>query len=447
MSGRGLSPEVAMVVFPMNLFLPGSDLTPIQSRKQEFYDALMRWSPASALAETRPSRMLSVEGDTYEDAMVKANHLLLTNLWGDGLPMWPATCERVDWILRGSPLPREHVIGKFPPRGGLVTVESCAIALAMAGGRPEYLPVLIAAVEAFLDPHSDGDALQADSGSVFPVIVVNGPIAGQIRLNSRFGLLGPDPQHPAGGSLGRALRLMQQNLGGALPGSGAMAMFGGMRYTNAVFAEDEDGLPEGWLPHGMERHGFDPGTNSVSLVFVNGATNIKRRSAIKETPEEDVLQGMHRIADVLRGAQLGCLVGYRDGTPGILMISQVIAQMMAELGWTKDSIREFLWEHSKVPATQLRRSGARAWIEIQAPESLALDPWPIASKPKNFVVIVAGGGHPTNAYWLPGCCPHVIGRRISMPESFDLLLEEAGGKLDVGPKPENLNIKNHEELL
>ena len=88
------------------------------------------------------------------------------------------------------------------------------------------------------------------------MVIVNGPIAAQIRLNAGFGLLGPDPQHPAGASIGRALRLLPQNVGGALPGTGTMAMFGGMRYTNAVFAEDEDGLPAGWEPvywHGALR--------------------------------------------------------------------------------------------------------------------------------------------------------------------------------------------------
>jgi hypothetical protein len=313
-----------------------------------------------------------------------------------------------------------------------VTIESIAIALVMAGGRPEYLPVLVAAVEAFLDPHSDSAALQADSGSVYPVIIVNGPIAKQIRLNSGFGCLGPDPQHPAGASIGRALRLLQQNLGGALPGIGAMAMYGGMRYTNAVFAEDEAGLPEGWLPHGTVRHGYAPGTNSVSLVFANGVTNIKRRSAVKETAENDILRGMYRIADVLRGAQLGILPGYREGTPGVLMIPQVIAAVMAGLGWTPQSIREFLWEYSKVPMSQLQRSGADEWIGIQAPESAGMDPWPIASRPENIVLLVAGGGHPTNACWLPACCPHVIGREIDIPGRFDALLAEADRDLGCG---------------
>lgn len=428
MSGRGFAPDTAMVVFPIESFLPGSDTAPIQERKQEFYNALTRWSPAGAGGKAGESRMIAIEHPPGVDAATAANRVYAQKLWSDGLPLVPATRERVNWILRGAHLPRAHVLGKFPPRGGIATMEGAAIALAMAGGRPEYLPVLVAAVEAFLDPHSDADALQADSGSVYPVIIVNGPIARQIGLNDGFGCLGPDPQHPAGASIGRALRLMQQNLGGAMPGVGAMAMFGAMRYTNAVFAEDEEGLPGNWPTHGTERHGYARGANSVSLVFANGVVNIKRRSAIKETAEQDVLQGMHRVADVLAGAQLGSLAGYRDGTPGVLIVSRTIAQMMAELGWTKAGMREFLWEHSKVPMERLKRSGARTWIEIQAPESLQHDPWPIAAKPGNFVTVVAGGGHPTNAYWLPGCCPHVIGREIRLPESFDALLAEAGAE-------------------
>jgi hypothetical protein len=435
-SGLGLAPDAAMITFPIDMFLPGADLAPLKTRKREFYDGLTRWQSKSAQAAPGAAPMLSVEGASYEDALIKANHLLLTNLWGDGLPLWPATRERVDWILRGTVLPRSHVIGKFPPRGGVTTIETCAVALAMAGGRPEYLPVLVAAVEACLDPASTFEQLQATSGGPFPVVIVNGPIAKEIRLNSGFGCLGPDPQRPAGASIGRALRLLQQNVGGALPGVGTMANYGAMRYTNVVFAEDEEGLPQGWAPHATERHGYAPGTNSVSIVFANGVTNIRRRGAKKETPEEDVVQGMHRMADFMRTPNLGALQGYEKGTPGIMMIPRIVAQTMAGLGWTKRSIREFLWEHSKIPAEHLRRAGAPAWIEIDANPvtraSLALDPWPICTKPDNIVFIVAGGSHPTNSYWLQGFCPLVIGRVISVPESFEQLLAEADRDLGCG---------------
>jgi hypothetical protein len=435
-SGLGLAPDAAMVTFPIEMFLPGSDISPVETRKHEFYDGLTGWKSDLTAPSNGASPLLSVRGATFEDALVRANNLILANQWGDGLPVWPATRERVQWILQGTPQPREHVLGTFPPRGGVATVEICAIALAMAGGRPEYLPVLVAAVEAFLDPASGSEQLQAASGSAFPVVIVNGPIAQQIRLNSGFGCLGPDPQRPAGASIGRALRLMQQNVGGARPGVGTMANYGGLRYTNVVFAEDEENLPAGWTAHGTERHGFAPGSNSISLAFANGATNIRRRGAKKETPEEDALQGMHRMADFMRVPNLAGLAGYEHGTPGILMIPGVVAQTMAGLGWTKRSMREFLWEHSRIPAEHLRRAGGYAWIEIDASkvtrDSAALDPWPITASPDNFVLIVAGGGHPTNSYWLQGYSPGVVGRAIALPAEFPRLLADAERDMNGG---------------
>ena len=434
-AGLGLAPDAAMVTFPIELFLPGSDISPVEARKQEFYDGLTRWRSALGGGAAGEAPMIRVESASFEEAFARANHLMLANRWGDGLPLWPPTRARVDWILGGAAQPRGRKLGTFPPRGGVTTVESCAIALAMAGGRPEYLPVLVAAVEAFLDPESGSETLQAASGSAFPVVIVNGPIGAQIRLNAGFGCLGPDPQRPAGASIGRALRLLQQNQGGALPGIGTMANYGGLRHTNVVFAEDEASLPAGWTPHGTERHGFPSGTSSISLAFANGATNIRRRGAKKETPEEDALQGMHRMADFMRVPNMAGLAGYERGTPGILMIPGVVAQTMAGLGWTKASMRQFLWEHSRIPAGELRLAGAPAWIEIDtskvARESLALDPWPITACPDNFVIVVAGGGHPTNSYWLQGYSPGVVGRPVELSSSFEDLL--AAAERDLGP--------------
>jgi len=433
-SGVGLAPDAAMVTFPVNMFLPGSDIAPLEARRHEVYDGLTRWKSDFAQA-AGSAKMLTVEGSTYEDALTKANNLLLTNLWGDGLPLWPATKERVDWILQGSTAPRSQVLGKFAPRGGITTIETCAIALAMAGGRPEYLPILVAAVEACLD--SVGfDQLQATSGGPFPAVIVNGPIARQIRLNSGFGLLGPDPQRPAGASIGRALRLIQQNVGGALPGVGTMAIFGAMRYTNAVFAEDEAGLPPGWQPHATQRHGFEPGTNSVSVVFACGVTNVRRRGAKKETPEEDALNGMWRMADYMRTPNLAALAGWEKGTPGIMMIAPIVARRMAEIGWTQNSIREFLWGNSKIPMEHMRRAGAPAWIEIDSNPvtraSINLDPWPVCQKPDNIVLVVAGGGHPTHSQWLQAHSPSVIGKIVRVPETFERLLADADRDLGCG---------------
>ena len=98
-------------------------------------------------------------------------------------------------------------------------------------------------------------------------------------------------------------------------------------------------------------------------------------------------------------------------------------------------MREFLWEHSRIPAEHLRRAGGHAWIEIDASHiaraSVDLDPWPITASPDNFILIVAGGGHPTNSYWLQGYSPAVVGRAIVLRGDFERLLMEASRDLDV----------------
>ena len=108
-SGLGLAPDAAMVTFPIALFLPGSDIGPVEARRQEFYDGLTRWRSHSAVGGGGESPLVTVEAATFEDALVKVNHLMLANQWGDGLPAWPATRsdlrERYEFVS-GSPMHR-----------------------------------------------------------------------------------------------------------------------------------------------------------------------------------------------------------------------------------------------------------------------------------------------------------------------------------------------------
>ena len=425
-----------MVSFPIAPFLVDSDLTPISEKAADFADGLTAWQPSATETGLNEPPKVRIEANGYEAALDQMNRMFLTNTWGDGLPINAPTGERVDWVLKGTDLARDHVVGKIMPKGGIATVETIAVSLAMAGGRPEYLPVLIAAVDAFLDPALEHDKLQATSGSTFPVVIVNGPIAKQIRLNSGFGLLGPDPQHPAGASLGRALRLLQQNVGGALPGVGTMSIFGGMRYTNAVFAEDEDGLPEGWKPVGEEQSGAKPGANTVTLYVATGASNIVRRGVGKEELMEEAEQSLHRVAGFLGSPCVHYAQGHATGTPGALLIPRPVAMQLNNLGWTsKQQIKEFLWEHSKIPQSEIKETGMHQWIEAAAhPDTVASandDPWAVSKSADQIIVIVAGGAHPTHNFWMQAMSPAVVSREISIPGNMDGLVAEAD--LESGP--------------
>ena len=434
-AGLGFDREVAMVTFPIDPFLVGGDVSPIEAKAEDFVEGLISWSPTTTETGMHEPPKVRIEANGYEAAFDQMNRLFLTNTWGDGLPLNPPTEERVGWILKGTDRAPSDVIGKFMPKGGIATVETIAVALAMAGGRPEYLPVLIAATEAILDPGMEHEKFQATSGSTFPVVIVNGPIAKDIRLNSGFGLLGPDPQHPAGASIGRALRLLQQNVGGALPGVGTMAIFGGMRYTNAVFAEDEDGLPEGWMPVGVECGG-KPGANTVTVFVATGASNIFRRGVGKEEPMEEAEQSLRRVASYLGSPSSHYIYGHAEGTPGALLVPRVVARQLADLGWSsKAEVKRFLWEHSKIPQKVVRETGLKQWIESSPyPETVASagdDPWPICMRPEQIVLIVAGGEHPTHNFWMQAYAPVVTSRAIETPGNWAALISEA--EEDLGP--------------
>jgi hypothetical protein len=117
-------------------------------------------------------------------------------------------------------------------------------------------------------------------------------------------------------------------------------------------------------------------------------------------------------------------------------MSRVVANQLVMHGWTKESIQEFLWENSKIPHTTLKRSGNLEWIGVNSnaltKASAQVDPWPICSKPENIVLVVAGGAHPTNSYWLQGYCPKVVGRKIQTPKAIDQLLSNADRDLGCG---------------
>ena len=436
MAGLGFDQDLSMVVYPMPVFLVDSDLTLVSESLDTVVEGLTHWQPRAQAIGTSTPPPVMIAANGFEAAYDQANRLFLTNGWGDGLPLVPPTVARVAQVLRGTDRAATDLVGKVMPRGGVATVETVATALAMAGGRAEYMPVLLAAMEGILTPELNHDKFQATSGSTFPVIVVNGPIADEIRLNSGFGCLGPDPQRPAGAAIGRALRLLLQNVGGALPGVGSMAIFGAMRYTNAVFAEDEAGLPDGWEPVNTHHLGHRAHSNSVTVFVATGAANVMRRGVGREEPYEEALQGLLRTVSYLDTANAHYPRSWLGGTPGALLIPSIVAAQLHANGWkTKQSVREFLWERVQFERQKLSENGTLQWIEAEPDAetraSAAMDPWPICKTPEQLMVVVAGGEHPTHNFWLQSWGPTVTGASVSLPSEWQTLLDIA--EVEMGP--------------
>jgi hypothetical protein len=431
----GFSHDASLFEFPLNMFLPGSDLTPIEKNVDKIIYGLTQWAPSSKGNAAAAQKKVSVEAADYGEAIDRMNTLFLKKSWGDGFPLLPATEERVKWLLTGTDLSRDTAIGQIMPSGRMATVESLAVNLAMTGGRPEYMPVLVAAFKAFTDQRFRHQMMQTTTCSVNLAAIVSGSIGREIRVNAGYGCLGPDPRHPAGACIGRAIRLTQQNVGQAVPESGTMAIFGGpLKFANVVFAEDEEGLPEGWEPLSVER-GFSQGSNVITIHAVATATNI---TSIHASNKETALETLHYFARIM-GSDYGniFLNYYENSVPGILIMPRGIAQGMVDAGWTKKTIKEFLWDNSKFPwsvvtsdSDVFRRS--KDVLKQYVPEG---EPWPISIKPDNLMIAVAGGKQSGHGYWMRmGCCPtQPISAEIELPKNWEALIKKA--EADLGPLP------------
>ena len=178
----------------------------------------------------------------------------------DGLPVVPPTRERVERMLSGTTRVRSELVGQVAPNYGRATVEKIGVNAVMAGCRPDYLPVVLAAVEAACDPAFNLHGLSTSTHFSAPLIVVNGPIRGRIGLNCSFGVFGPG--YRANATIGRALRLVMINVGGVKPGETSMSTFGHPgRYTYCI-GEHEEASP--WPPYHVER-GFGPEQSAVTV--------------------------------------------------------------------------------------------------------------------------------------------------------------------------------------
>jgi hypothetical protein len=435
--GQGLPPDVPWVVFDFPLFLVDSDLTPIKEKLGEIVDALTKWKPKNNQKGIFNKAPVEVTGINYEEALSKANNLYLRKNWGDGLAIFPPTRSRVDWILTGTDHKRSETVGggsgKVAPKEGILTYEVLATCMAMAGGRPEYMPVAEAVCKTIIEKQN---TLMTSSGGAYQGICVNGPIAKQIRLNSRFSLFGPNPNHPAGGAIGRCISLVLMNVGGHVAGQGTIAEYGEMRFTGLCFAENEDSLPKGWTAFAEEKYKRTRGTNSATffITFLGGLRPFVHRGSGDEPDfETEMQESFYRAANVMKSVWTGNH-SPSPGSPGIMFYNSMICGNMARIGWTKEKIRTRLAELLFVTPeeikdrTDVQRSAAAAKVDIsKLPARI-----PLMTDPQNINFMCAGGDHPSLAMWLAGVM--LLGNvEIQLPKNWDSLLKQA--EKDLGDLP------------
>ena len=197
--------------------------------------------------------------------------------WSDGLPVVPPTDERIVRMLSGTRRKPDDVIGLVPPNLAPCTVEKVAINAVLAGCKPEYMPVLLAALEVALEPKFTLHGMTCSTCFSGPIVVVNGPIARTIGMNCGVNALGPGNR--ANATIGRALNLVVRNVGGAIPGGIDRATLGGPHKIGLCFAEDES--DPAWQPLAASR-GVPRGRSAVTLFqgdAMQGFIDQRSRSA------------------------------------------------------------------------------------------------------------------------------------------------------------------------
>ena len=303
--------------------------------------------------------------------------------WTDGLPVVPATRSLVKDLLEAGGLEPHAVIAEMPSRKVSITAEKVAINAVMAGCKPEYMPVVVAAVKGLAAPefglHHVASAL---SGPTI-VIVINGPITKTLGVNATNNLFGPGVR--ANAAIGRALRLVLLNCLKYRPGVSDRATMGTPgKYTCAI-AENEEDHP--WEPWHVER-GFKPEESTVTLVAVS--------TMIQVWNYGDHEQFLRCVGDALSFLGSIAILGQ---TPGAVVLGGEHAELLRSSGWSKKRIREFVVAHAGRTVADLKRAG-RIDGEITAEDQVTLHY--AMDTPEDLMLICAGSSIGALSMVLPG---------------------------------------------
>jgi len=274
----------------------------------------------------------------FKGSLEEVNRFFYQRGWTDGLPIIPPTEEAVIEMMTGTDFPPDYLVEKLEPRLGKATVEKIAINAVMAGCLPTYMPLLIAAVHA-LGANSGPGMMAVSTGSWAPFWLVNGPIAGDIHINSSFGAASPGDI--ANAAIGRAMGLITKNIRGIRKQVEDMGVLGNPGKYSFVAAENEANSP--WEPLHVER-GFHKDDSTITLTFPQSFQQMLPFS----TDDKGILATV-----------VGSIVPARFGL-FILVLTPNNAQSLANGGWSKQAVKDYIIKNTRVPDDYYGRLGIDA---------------------------------------------------------------------------------------
>lgn len=317
------------------------------------------------------------------------NQIYHERRWTDGMPIIPPTEERVERMLRETGRPRDEKIATIPPSFGGATVERIAINAVLAGCRPGHLPVLIAAVEAVTAPEFNLQPMQTTTHSVAVWLIINGPIAERLEVNGTFNCLGQGSW--ANATLGRALHLILQNLGGALPGEMDRSTHGQPGKYSFCCAENEAATP--WEPLHVER-GYAPGASTVTVVGAAGTLNMNCHP-------KDADELLRLIGSSMAYATSN---DYRFVGEPWIVLGPDTAQIFKREKLSKAEVKRRLWEESKMQGRRMSVEDLARTHTARRAElgEIGPDTWlPVSRRPEEIGILVAGGPGSGHCVYVP----------------------------------------------
>lgn len=310
----------------------------------------------------------------------------------DGLPVVPPTPEKIGAMVAALGGHPEHCDGRVPPRWGNLTREVLAVNLVMAGCRPEYAPVVQTALVAMCDPHFNLNGVQATTHVAAPLVVVNGPVRRSIGMNSEWGVFGPGNR--ANATIGRAIRLVLMNVGGATPGDLDKSTLGHPGKYTFCIAENEETSP--WAPYHVE-HGYRPEDSTVFCIATEAPHSVTNH--VSDDPQgilDSMTSAMSTIAHNNAVSSGSCAV----------VLGPEHAHTIASARWTRRDVKRYLWSNTTVTFGDISFNDRYGKIyNRNLPKWYRRDAGarvPVVPSPEDIHVFVAGGAAGRFSAFLPG---------------------------------------------
>jgi hypothetical protein len=382
---------------------------------------------AEAIAEEPEPKRVIFKG-TFEEV----TDFFGRRKWSDGLPIVPPTIKKVAEFLKYTDHPPDEILGIAPPTQREVTTWNIAVNGVMAGCRPEYMPLLIAIVEASLDPNHSPESLGSTGGDT-GLIIVSGPIVKTLSLNSETGVLRIDAQ--ANSSIGRFDRLYLRNLAGYLPGSGDMGCYG--HPFNPVLAENMNVVTQiGWKPLRQTLEFLGVRREAANVVIIGNWGLPEQHGLLLGDSAEIVLNGIvkeiEKVDDVCAEPKPRELSGPERSqhcTP-LIVISPFIAQTIAAAGYSRFDAQRYIFEHALRPYPNACKDVAEG--KVWPAEVFCPDPahpkglLPRYHSPEEVLIVISGTPTRNRWFFCRSLCVQGAGiaKEIKLPSNWEGLAKK-----------------------